>query len=87
MNVDSSSSVNGGGMIYSLFLPLVDVGRTSAVNVGVCYLFRSSVNVDNSSLVNDSDMIYFLFLPSVNVGTTSTVNFGVLYLFAIFSER
>ena len=39
MNVDSSSSVNGGDMISFLFLPSVNVGSTSAVNVGVCYLF------------------------------------------------
>ena len=32
MNVDSSSSVNGGGMIYS-----VNDGSTSAVNVDACY--------------------------------------------------
>ena len=38
MNVDSSSSVNGGGMVFSN-LPLVNVGSTSAVNVGVSYLF------------------------------------------------
>ena len=39
VNVDSSSSVNGGDIIYFLFLPSVNVGSTSAVNVGVCYLF------------------------------------------------
>ena len=39
VNVDSSLSVNGGDMIYSLFLPSVNVGRTSAVNADVCYLF------------------------------------------------
>ena len=38
MNGDSSSLVNGGGMIFSN-LPSVNVGSTSAVNVGVSYLF------------------------------------------------
>ena len=39
VNVDSSSSVNGGDMMYFLFLPSVNVGSTSVVNVGVYYLF------------------------------------------------
>ena len=39
MNVDSSSSVNGGDIMYFLFLPSVNIGNTSAVNVGVCYIF------------------------------------------------
>ena len=39
VNIDSSSSVNGGGMIYFLFLPSVNVGRTSAVDVDAYYLF------------------------------------------------
>ena len=38
VNVESSSSVNGGGMIYFLFLPSVNVGSTSVVNVNVSYL-------------------------------------------------
>ena len=87
MNVDSSSSVNGGDMLCFLFLPSMNVGSTSEVNVSVCYHFLSSVNFDSSLLVNGGDMIYFLFLPSVNVGSTSAVNFSVSDLFAIFSER
>ena len=38
VNVDSSSSVNDGGMIFSN-LPSVNVGSASIVNVGVSYLF------------------------------------------------
>ena len=38
VNIDSSSSVSGGDMIFSN-LPSVNVGSTSAVNVGVSYLF------------------------------------------------
>ena len=41
VNVDSSSSVNSGDMIYFLFLASVNVGSTSPVNVGVSYLFAS----------------------------------------------
>ena len=39
VNVDTSSSVNDGDMIYFLLLPSVNVGRTSVVNVDVYYLF------------------------------------------------
>ena len=38
VNVDSSSSVNNDGMIFSN-VPSVNVVSTSAVNGGVCYLF------------------------------------------------
>ena len=38
MNGGSSSSVNDDGMIFSN-LPSVNVGSTSAVNVGASYLF------------------------------------------------
>ena len=87
MNVDSSSSMNGDDMMCILFLPSVNVGRPSAMNVSVFFNFLLySMNVDSLSSVNGGDMIYFLFLPTVNVGSTSAVNVGVCYLFAIFSE-
>ena len=41
VNIDSSLSVNGRGMIYFLFLPSVKIGRTSVVNIDVCYLLAT----------------------------------------------
>ena len=59
VNVGSSLSVNGGAMIFFLYLHGNFVGHLQRKLVIVIFLLPS-VNVGSSSSVNEDVMIYFL---------------------------